>query len=205
MKNPGLPESLWSALDGGLWHATDINGLAGISADHRIRVSESDRYKNSFCRLRGCVSLFDFGEKAWIESDSEFHDWRKWLGAEQVGRCAIWLRIDRERVSQCLDPERVAEIWRQAKERRYGMLLCLGVEAWHRGDIPAEQILGALLVDGEDNSSFRWCEGRPEALLDAAKTFADRLPPVPESFADRLEKATRAGRSQVCHSPKKAL
>jgi hypothetical protein len=88
MKNPGLPESLWSALDGGLWHATDIHGLAGISADHRIRVSDVDRYKNSFCRIRGCMSLFDFGEKASIESDSEFHDWSKWLGAEQAGRWA---------------------------------------------------------------------------------------------------------------------
>jgi hypothetical protein len=47
MKNSGLPESLWSALDGGLWHATDIDGLTGICADRRIRVNDGDRCKHS--------------------------------------------------------------------------------------------------------------------------------------------------------------
>jgi hypothetical protein len=191
MKNPGLPESLWSALDGGLWHATDINGLAGISADRRIRVSESDRYKNSFCRLRGCVSLFDFGTKALDQSDFEFSNWYGWLGNQHLGRCAVWLRIDRERASPCLiDPQAALGISR--REKCHGTLFFVGVEACHKGDIPAEQILGALLVDCKNNSTFTRCEGLPDTLL--AKTFADQLLPVPEGLGDRLDRVIRAQR-----------
>jgi hypothetical protein len=80
MKNPGLPEPLWSELDGGLWHATGIPGLAGIAVNRRIRVSSGSATKTP-SRIRGCVSLFD------LESDAEFHDWIKWLNPH-ARRCA---------------------------------------------------------------------------------------------------------------------
>ena len=61
MENPGLPESLWNQLNGGLWHATDKAGLYGIARSGEISVSTASRYKNSFCRQLGAVSFFDFG------------------------------------------------------------------------------------------------------------------------------------------------
>jgi hypothetical protein len=193
MKNPGVHEPLWSALDGGLWHATDIRGLTGISADRRIRVSVADRYKNSFCRIRGCVSLFDFGAKALDQSDFEFSNWSGWLGNQHTGRCAVWLRIDRERTSpDLIDPQAVLDISR--REKCHTTRFFVGVEACHKGDIPAEQVLGAILVDCKNNSFFRWCEGIPETLLGVAESFAEALPPAHEGIAERLERANKTRR-----------
>jgi len=58
--NPGLPDALWSVLDGGLWHATSSEGLQGIMSDRAIRIV-GNRYASSFCRAANSVSLFDFG------------------------------------------------------------------------------------------------------------------------------------------------
>jgi len=65
--------------------------LAGIVSDGHIKVSTADRYQNSFCRCRGCVSLFDFGQESDDQVDLMRSNWFPWLGREHDGRCAIWL------------------------------------------------------------------------------------------------------------------
>lgn len=54
MKNPGTAKGI---LDGGLWHATGKIAIVGIIASGVIPVSESDRYRSSFCRKLGGVSV----------------------------------------------------------------------------------------------------------------------------------------------------
>ncbi len=47
LDNPGLPETLWSHLDGQLWHATCRDGLHGIIAKKEIMVAFGNRYSRS--------------------------------------------------------------------------------------------------------------------------------------------------------------
>ena len=46
MKNPGLPNMLWEALDQRLWHATGLDGLHGIVTSGEIAIAGA-RYKNN--------------------------------------------------------------------------------------------------------------------------------------------------------------
>jgi hypothetical protein len=118
MMNPGLPPSLWTHLEGKLWHATGSKGLAGIVTDGQIKVSTADQYQNSFCRCRGCVSLFDFGEESDDQDDFMRSNWFPWLGREHEGRCTSWLEIDRHRsASQLMSPIVVLETVRSERFR----------------------------------------------------------------------------------------
>ena len=78
MENPGLPDSLWNALDRRLWHATDAKGLCGIVAGGQIKIV-GGRYKKSLSRYLGCVSLFDFGPSA-KDDCNQFYNWCAWFG-----------------------------------------------------------------------------------------------------------------------------
>jgi hypothetical protein len=177
MINPGLPDSLWTELGGRLWHATSLEGLTGIVADSRIRVSTGDRYRNSICRCRECVSLFDFGREALDQDDFMRSNWFSWLGSEHTGRCAIWLEIDRERSAEWLiGPIALREIVR--KEQLRGRFF-VGVEACHKGPIATSAIVGALILDRHDCSQFRRYAGEVAGLLHAAVSFSDSLPPPP--------------------------
>jgi hypothetical protein len=175
--NPGLPKSLWAELDGRLWHATDHNGLTGILADERIRVSTANRYENSLCCCLGCVSLFDFGRDASDQDDLEFSNWAAWLGSEHTGRCAIWLEIQREQSADRLfGPTALLEIRRR---EQLNQLFFIGVEACHKGPIATSAIAGALILDRDDRSSFRRYDGEVAGLMQAVATFLQSLPPPP--------------------------
>ena len=50
MKNPGLPNMLWEALDQRLWHATGLDGLHGIVTSGEIAIAGA-RYKNSLAAI----------------------------------------------------------------------------------------------------------------------------------------------------------
>ena len=177
MINPGLPDSLWTELCGRLWHATSLEGLTGIVADSRIRVSTGDRYRNSICRCRECVSLFDFGREALNQDDFMRSNWFSWLGAEHTGRCAIWLEIDRERsVDRLISPTALLEI---VRKEQIGGRFFVGVEACHKGPIAANAIVGALVLDCHDCSQFQRYAGTMAYLLHAAVSFSDSLPPLP--------------------------
>jgi hypothetical protein len=193
MQNPRLPDSLWAELDGKLWHATGKTGLAGIATDGQIKVSTADRYENSFCRCRGCVSLFDFGEGSTDQDDFMRANWFPWLGTENEGRCAIWLEIDRLRsAAQLMSPSVVLE--RVRRERFRGKFFC-GVEACHRGPIPGNHIVGALFINPHNLSSFVRCEKALTFLPDELSSFSQTLPePSPEhplQRALRLRKQKR--------------
>jgi hypothetical protein len=181
MVNPGLPETLWAVLRWRVWHATDIQGLAGILAHGFIRVSQSERYTSSFCRRADCVSLFDFGPGASDQSEADFSNWSGWFGYQQASACAIWLQIDRNRIADSLmDPEAVRAAWRQS---RGDTLFFRGVEACHQGPVRADTIEGAVFVDTHDRSRFEESNKVGGALLDAANTFIRSLPPPPQEHS----------------------
>jgi hypothetical protein len=140
MNNPGLPASLWAQLDGKLWHATGVNGLTGIVADGKIRVGVGGRYKNSFCRSRGCVSLFDFDHEAADQDGFMFSNWFSWLGREHDGRCAIWLEIDRPSCAPLLMTPRI--VLETVRTEKFRGRFFSGVEACHKGQILSSQVFG---------------------------------------------------------------
>lgn len=177
MNNPGLPSELWQLLDGGLWHATDRRGLNGIVADGFIRVSEAERYKNSVCRRIGCVALFDFGPSSSDQDDFEFSNWVGWFGAQMEGRTAIWLRIERGEVARnLLEPPAIALA---AKPSNGGGLFFVGVEAGHRGPVPANAVTGGFVIDQHDRTRFEVHAGLI-GLPDAVAAFEKSLPPPPQ-------------------------
>jgi hypothetical protein len=192
MNNPGLPPSLWAQLDGRLWHATGSHGLIGIVADGQIRVSTSNRYPNSFCRSRGCVSLFDFGDEASDQGEFEFSNWFSWLGREHDGRCAVWLEVDRVSCgSQLISPSLAREI---ARREQSGGKLFTGVEACHKGPISSSQILGALFIDRHDPALFEWCNRFIGPLPAALSSFCQTLPVPPPEHP--LEQALRSRKQE---------
>jgi hypothetical protein len=73
LDNPGLPASLWTALDGKLWHATGVQGLEGIIIDREIKVF-LERYNKSLCKMLNGVSLIDFGPSA-THYPHQFNNW----------------------------------------------------------------------------------------------------------------------------------
>jgi hypothetical protein len=131
LNNPGLPPSLWNALDGRLWHATGAKGFAGIIRDREIRVFH-ERYKNSLCKMLDGVSLMDFGQTA-IHLPDQFENWREWFGHQQESRVAVWLEIDRRAVAHALLDAGAA---RALRRDNLGRQIILGVEACHKGARP---------------------------------------------------------------------
>ena len=163
MDNPGLPEALWSQLDGRLWHATGRDGLLGIVAHKEIRVAVDNRYVGSFCRNQGCVSLFDFGPAS-DDNSNQFDNWSGWLGHQQEARVAVWLEIDRANVRENLsDPIAVREALRLLMDQRRaekkihepGITIIPGVEACHKGPIPLAAVADVLLIDQHDRNLLR--------------------------------------------------
>ena len=148
MNNPGLPSSLWNALDGGLWHATSPAGLKGILQDGEIRVFR-DRYLNSLCKKLCGVSLMDFGASA-SDRPGQFRNWSGWFGHQQDCRVAVWIEINRQTVSSSLLNAEAARAL--LSKGNHGRQLIPGVEACHRGAIPATALAGILCVDRHDQS-----------------------------------------------------
>jgi hypothetical protein len=145
MKNPDLPEPLWSELDGRLWHATDHHGLSGILSDRAIR-EVGNRYTHSVCRALGCISLFDFGPDALDQNEEDLLNWYGWLGSEHKGRCAIWLEIDRGLArDHLIGPTSLIQIKR---DQKIVGIFFYGVEAGHRGPIAIDAVVGALFMIG---------------------------------------------------------
>ena len=85
MDNPGLPDDLWSQLNGQLWHATNRAGLEGIVASGEVKAAMGNRYVGSFCRSRDSISLFDFGPHS-EDVEGQFRNWCGWFGHQQEAR-----------------------------------------------------------------------------------------------------------------------
>ena len=185
MDNPGLPEPLWRALDRRLWHATSPDRLEDILRDGEVAIT-GDRYRNSLCRSLDCVALFDFGPTA-VDTGDQFRNWSGWFGHQQNSRVAIWLEIGRLATSaNLIEAGEMRAIWHDGN-------LCKqyipGVEAGHRGPIRLGFLTGALLIDAQDRSRFRYQEGVEEALLAEVDRFENTLP----TANGALEGATRRG------------
>ena len=160
MKNPGLPNMLWEALDQRLWHATGLDGLQGIVTSGEIAIAGA-RYKNSLCRYLNCVSLFDFGPSA-VNDWGQFNNWSAWFGHEQNSRVAIWLEVDREAVADDLyDAGELHQIWKEHLSKRF----IPGVEAGHKGPIRLCALKGALLVDRHNKVNFKRCDAVDGTLI----------------------------------------
>jgi hypothetical protein len=193
MKNPGIPKDLWSRLDGRLWHATDLPGLRGTIADGFIHVSRADRYQNSFCRLNGSLSLFDFGPAASDQSEFELSNWVGWFGFQQNARCSIWLEIDRERsAARLMNPAAVLSAWRSALDReKFAGRFFVGVEACHDGPIASELIVSGLVIARENLGHFETLDGPIDGWPTAVEAFESRLPPHVRGLADLAEAIAR--------------
>lgn len=171
MRNPKLPEALWVELDGGLWHATDMQGAKGILADRAILVSRSDRYRNSLCRTLGGVCLFDFGSASVDQTEFESSNWYGWLGHAHSSQVVVWLKVDRSVVSsKLLDP--LEMLTRAETMKSYKFFF--GVETCHIGPISTLALCGALLIDGKNIDRFSKISGLSD-LPDALAQFEDRL------------------------------
>ncbi|MCY4487155.1 MAG: hypothetical protein OXF11_08585 [Deltaproteobacteria bacterium] len=175
MNNPGLPNTLWNALDQRLWHATGLEGLRGILTSGQIAIAGA-RYKNSLCRYLNCVSLFDFGPSA-VDDWDQFRNWYAWFGHEQNSRVAIWLEVDRETVVHDLyDAGKLHRKWKEHLSKRF----IPGVEAGHKGPIRRCALKGALLIDRHNKADFKLCDTVDETLIRQFDDFNRSLPVDPE-------------------------
>lgn len=186
MENPGLPEALWSELDGRLWHATDRYGLRGIVERGRILANVDHGYVGSFCRHQGGVSLFDFGPVS-EDVPNQFTNWCGWLGHQQKARVAVWLEIDRVAVREnLLDAGEARARWNDLVDQRVadggrhepGVTFIPGVEACHSGPIPMTALSGVLLVDQHDGHRRYLRLGKPgEGTIQEIDAFEATLAP----------------------------
>jgi hypothetical protein len=193
MLNPGVPQALWSVLDGGLWHATDMRGLSGILADDCIRVSVADRYLNSLCRCMQAVSLFDFGPGSRDQNDPEFSNWYGWFGNQHLGRVVFWLQIDRNMVTRNLMES--PAVLEASRSRPGGPRFFVGVEACHSGPVARSALTGALLIDQHDLNRFHWHKQMDASLISSAEVFESSLPAPPQENA--LVRALRQRRAHL--------
>ncbi len=185
MDNPGLPNTLWSVLSGGLWHATGKKQLNSIFETQCISIV-AGRYNNSFCKSLGSVSLFDFGPSA-TDKSGQFKNWYGWFGKEQGSRVVVWLRIDRQLAERnLLDAEEARLRWRKAPTT----MIIPGVEACHRGNVSLTSIVDCLLIDGVDLENFKVIEVSGETVAEIEKFESCLVPdPRPGSIASRLSAA----------------
>ena len=190
MDNPGLPDALWSQLDGGLWHATNRDGLNGIVTGKEIKVAMGNRYVGSFCRHHGGISLFDLGPNS-EDVEGQFHSWRGWFGHHQQARVAVWLEINRAHVHEGLLDAKVArEAWKASMHRTF----IPGIEACHRGPIPISAVAGVLLIDQHKRNLLRRLDRIHDRTLREIDAFEETLPAHEDS---PLVKALLAGRQRI--------
>ena len=184
MENPGLQESLWSLLDGRLWHATSRQGLRGIVADKEIRVAVGDRYTGSFCRNQGSVCLFDFGPAS-DDNSNQFNHWCGWFGHQQDARVAVWLEIDRASVHKSLmDPKAAREalnqlmVQRRAEDKTHepGIQIIPGVEACHKGPVPVAAVASVLLIDQHNRNLHQRLDKPNDGTIQQIDAFEATLP-----------------------------
>ena len=195
MKNPGLPNQLWSVLGGRLWHATGPDGLKGILADEEIRIVD-DRYSNSLCRQLGCVALLDFGPTA-VDDWDQFKNWSGWFGHQQQARVSVWLEIDRcAAVEQVIDAQALHRIWEDNSSKKF----IPGVEAGHCGPVPVARIGAILLIDRHEVSTFERLVGVDAAPLDRLKNFERSLPPAPDPHPFIAAMEARRKRQNACRA-----
>ena len=206
LDNPGLPEALWSQLDGRLWHATKRDGLHGIVANKEIGVAIGNRYVGSFCRNQGGVSLFDFGPTS-EDIPNQFHNWCGWFGHQQGARVAVWLEIDRIGVRESLlDAKATREALRMLMDRRRaddkihepGITIIPGVEACHNGPVPITAVIGVLLIDQHHRHLFQRM-GKPDNdTIQQIDAFEATLPAHED---DPTVQALWAGRERARATP----
>ncbi len=206
MDNPGLPEALWSHLDGLLSHATWRDGLQGIVADKEIRLVVGKRYGVSFCRNQGGVSLFDFGPTS-EDIPNQFHNWCGWFGHQQATRVAVWLEIDRASVLESLmDAKATREAWKLLMDQRHaegkmhesGITIIPGVEACHKGPIPLAATADVLLIYRDDWNQFQRLGKPNNDTIQQIDAFEATLPAHED---DPLVQALLAGRRRPRAEP----
>ena len=189
-----LPPTLWNALDGRLWHATGLSGVAGINADREIRAT-GHRYKCSLCKRLGGVSLMDFGPTS-TDLPGQFNNWVGWMGHQQDCHITVWLEISRDFVDENLLD--AAEIRLLANQKHPCSQVIPGVEACHKGAIPIAAIALGLLISRSDRALFQ--HTAMAATESSVVCFQQRLPPIPEEnpTVKALRKAReRASRRQT--------
>ena len=97
--------------------------------------------------------MFDFGPTA-VDTDGQFGNWSGWFGHQQNARVAIWFEIDRlATAANLIEAGEMRATWHDGNLRKNYIP---GVEAGHRGPIRLGFLTGALLIDAQDRSRFRY-------------------------------------------------
>lgn len=198
---------IWAELHGGLWHTTHPERFLGIIEKQAILVEpeipERDRWgtigghrTHPYVRFIGGLSLFDFTNF----DPSEYRlrcagsNWRTFVPYRVDWAGAIWLEIDRSRLSQkCFlsGPEVYARYDGEVGENRARNLMPY-IEAAHLGDLPLSACKRALFVcwDKEDYWQFY-------VTPFDAQAYVQRLSEWQGALTHRLEHLAQSGGSSL--------
>jgi hypothetical protein len=181
MLHPGIPDSLWAKLRGGLWHATGSDRLGEILNDNEIRFGVRSKFPCSFCAQHGRISLFDFGSTDRYRL-SRFFQSISFFGKHQAVRVVALLEIDRKSLADTLWDARSARAERDNPGSKNGDFIH-GVEACNKGPIPLSAVSSVVLVARDNLNEFR-CRNRLDQ--DIHQAVIELEADVPEPPEDPL-------------------
>ncbi len=163
------PTDALKTLQGKLWHTTSKSRFEGILKYGSILVDppenlvpNSERWKTrigpdgySYVRHLGGVSLFDFHDFCPDTYDLKYlARWRDFVPICWPWDSAVWLEIDREKVSDALISwEKLSKMQDEDKLHRRSLMPI--IEAAHLGDLPISAVARVLLC------KQGWAEFKP--------------------------------------------
>ena len=161
------PTDALKTLQGKLWHTTSKSRFEGIRKCGSILVSppenlvpNEDRW-NGLVRHLGGVSLFDFHDfcpdtydRKCQVSESRRGEWQRFVPIQHGWDSAVWLEVDREKVSDALiSGEELSK--KREEDKFYRHWLIRFIEVGHRGDLPISAVARVLLY------KQGWAEFKP--------------------------------------------
>lgn len=196
----GVPNALWTILDGHRWHATSFDGLRGILGTGAIEVRPEHL---SLCRELNAISVFDFGSTA-QDIKSGVH-WTRWCGWQQADdarsrgtsqkQVGIWLRIrDSYADPRLIEAGTLHSKWQDKPSTR----IIPGVEGGHCGTLDIANLDQVVAISWRRLADFKVWEGPPTpAMVCDVSRYIQALPVEPLTPFDRMGVEFRAQRAQL--------
>ena len=159
----GAYQSIWTELDGGLWHSTHPERFLSILEHGAIvpepKIHDRDRWKTSsgkefypYVRYIGGVSLFDFHQfdpKSY-ESAYPLSNWYAFVPYVKRSNGAVWIEINRERISgSLLSGCDLLSKWKSDHAYKHAIMPL--IEAAHFGPLPRSAFKRALFIGVGDD------------------------------------------------------